>query len=349
VSRTARIVIIIILVASTLLTTGLSVRAQEAKPDLTGIKTFLLEKTEALNKGAQSLKKNIDAYYDLAKAAKFDYAALWSSKKAEVIKALEAAKADWMAISPTYEQAEGIVAGVPTLQKYDVILDAGAKDEVEYDITLPDGKVLAKPGNLFGLLETTLWGTEPTFITTVKADFDGNGKQDFGEVLPDANALKGFGDSTASYAEELEKSAKAWEPTASDAFTALVVMVPTMSEYFESWKESRFILGDKAARGDFAVISRLSDIQDILSGLQVVYKGVSPMVAGVDKARDTQIAKGLDDLRTYVAELYKQEKDGKKFTPEEAELFGSEAQAKATAITGQISQVAAQLKIKLAE
>ena len=73
------------------------------------------------------------------------------------------------------------------------------------------------------------------------------------------------------------------------------------------------------------------------------------MVAGVDKARDIQIAKGLDDLRTYVADLYKQEKDGKKFTPEEAELFGSEAQAKATAITGQISQVAAQLKIKLAE
>ena len=43
------------------------------------------------------------------------------------------------------------------------------------------------------------------------------------------------------YADELQADGQAWKPTASDAFTALVVMVPTMSEYFGQWKESRFV------------------------------------------------------------------------------------------------------------
>jgi len=97
------------------------------------------------------------------------------------------------------------------------------------------------------------------------------------------------------------------------------------------------------------VISRLSDIKDILSGLIVVYDSVSPQVVAVDAAQDEQIKRGLSDLREYVLALYAQELAGKRFTAEDADLYGTEAQSRAQAITGQIAQVAALLNITLPE
>lgn len=327
-----------------------SVFAQAAQADLSGIKNYLVEKATALADGADKLKVDADAYYDLAKAANFDYEALWKDKAAEVKDNLKQAKADWLVASPLYEQMEGIVAGVPTLAAYDGIIDAGAKGEVNYSITLPDGKILDKPGNLFGLLELALWGGDPEkAYAAQEADLDGNGTIEFGEVLPDANALKGFADNMVKYAQGLLTDAKAWEPTLSDAFTALVVMIPTMSEYFESWKLSRFVAGNESQQGEFSVISRLSDIKDILGSLDVIYGGVSPLVKGADEARDKQIASGLNSLKEYVSDLYDQEQQGKHFTAEEADLFGSEAQDKAESIAGQVSQVAALLNVQIAQ
>ena len=63
---------------------------------------------------------------------------------------------------------------------------------VPFDLKLPNGKVFAKPGNFFhALLEPTIWGTDARFVAPggVKADLDGDGKVEFGEVLPDANVL----------------------------------------------------------------------------------------------------------------------------------------------------------------
>ena len=44
-------------------------------------------------------------------------------------------------------------------------------------------------------------------------------------------------------------------------------MVPTISEYFGQWKVSRFVKGEAANAEAFNVVSRLSDIRDILTGL----------------------------------------------------------------------------------
>jgi hypothetical protein len=183
----------------------------------------------------------------------------------------------------------------------------------------------------------------------VEADFNKDGKLDFGEVLPEANVLKAGVDALDRYTAELLTTAEAWQPSESDAFTALVVMVPTMSEYFGSWKDSRFVMGDKSTQRDFVAISRLADIQDILGGLQVTYQGLSPMVETVDPAQDTQIDRGLRDLKAFVADVQSQETRGKRFTPEEADLLGAEAQDRATAITGQIAQVAGQLNVEIQE
>lgn len=347
--------LLFIVMCAALVLPGVSVFAQEAEADLTAIKDYLLEKTAELKTSTEALKEASQAYYDLAEAAGWDYEALLASNEAEVIEALSAAKAAWIEASPLYEQVEGIVAGVPSLAEYDVILDAGASAEedpegaVPFDLTLPDGTVLPQPGNLFGLLEATLWGTRESFTSGSVADIDGSGEVDFGEVLPEANMLKGAADLIDSYTTDLVAASEAWEPTESDAFTALVVMVPTMSEYFGSWKESRFVAGEESTQETFVVISRLSDIQDILSSLQVVYEGVSPLVASAGEEQNEQIGTALEELKAYVADLYTQELDGRQFTAEEADFYGTEAQDRAMNITGQITQVAELLGIELAE
>ena len=50
-----------------------------------------------------------------------------------------------------------------------------------------------------------------------------------------------------------------------------------------------------------------------------------------------------------MADVYKQEQDGKTFTPEEADTLGGEAQSRATSIAGQVSQVAARLNVEIDE
>jgi hypothetical protein len=346
----AGLMLIVIFVAA-LLVAPVSGQASEA--DLSAIKTYLLEKTDALQEATNRLNAAAQSYYQEAEAAEFDYDALWDSSADTVAPTLLEAKDAWFVASPLYEQMEGIVAGVPSLSTYDVILDAGTSAEedpesaVPFDLTLPDGTVLEKPGNLFGLLEATLWGTREEFTSGVSADLNGNGELEFGEELPEANMLLASAQAMKQYTDELADAANEWEPTDEDAFTALVVMIPTMSEYFGSWKESRFVMGDEATRTDFAVISRLSDIQDILSGLQVVYTGVSPLVTTVDAEQDEQIAQNLADLKAYVADIFTQENEGRRFTPEEADFFGSEAQDRAQAIAGQIVQVGALLDIPL--
>jgi hypothetical protein len=326
-----------------------------AGANLDGIKTYLLEKSSELTSNSKSLKEASDRYYGLAEAAGFDYDVMWESKPAEVSAALTEAKSAWMAASPVYEQMEGIVAGTPSLAEYDVILDAGASGDedpesaVPFDLTLPDGRVLPKPGNLFGVLESTLWGTYDDFTTGIEADLDRNGSVDFGENLPDANVLKAGADALDMYTTELGAASSEWQPTESDAFTALVVMVPTMSEYFNSWKNSRFILGDASEQRDFVVISRLADIQNILGSLQIVYGEVKPLVESTDSAQAAQIEQSLGDLKNFVADVQAKEDGGYQHTPEEADVLGAEAQNRATAIAGQVAQIAAKLNIQIEE
>ena len=323
--------------------------------NFSAIQSYLLGKTAELTAETAALEEAAQSYYDLAGSAGFDYQLLWQEHQAEVSATLAQARQNWIAASPLYEQVEGIVAGTPSLADYDVILDAGASAEedpenaVPFDLTLADGRVLAQPGNLFGVTEATLWGTEPAYSSGVQADLDGDGEIAFSDLLPEANVLLAAAQTLNQYAEELDAASAAWQPSESDAFTALVVMVPTMSEYFNSWKNSRFVLGDESTQRDFVVISRLADIQDILSSLQVVYAGIEPLAVSTDADLAAQVEQGMTELKAYVADVYTQEQDGKTFTPEEADLLGAEAQERATAIAGDVSQLAALLNIPIAE
>jgi hypothetical protein len=329
--------------------------AGTASADLAPVKDYLLGQVAKLQTATIELTAAADSYYALAEAEGFDYAALWANQPEALAAALADAKQAWIAASPAYEQMEGIVAGVPTLADYDVILDAGASSAedpegaVPFDLELPDGRVFPQPGNLFGVLESTLWGTYSGYASGVTGDLDTDGEVEFGEHLPDANVFKGASDLTASYVTELGEASQAWEPTESDAFTALVVMVPTMSEYFESWKNSRFVAGETSEQRDFVVISRLADIQDILTSLEVVYAQIKPLVAGYDSGQADLIETGMAELKAFVAGVYEEELAGKQFTAEEADALGAEAQDRATAVAGQVAQAAAALGIAIEE
>ncbi len=152
--------------------------------------------------------------------------------------------------NPSYEEMEGIVAGVPRLAQYDVDIDAGAdasdpENAVSFSLELPNGETLKQPGNLFFVTETALYGTNPDFLAKgVKGDVDGDGQVEFGEGLPDADIYLAATEEFESQAKNLDADAQEFEPTPSDAFTAITVMTPTMSEYFEAWKNSRFVAGE---------------------------------------------------------------------------------------------------------
>lgn len=356
-----RLVTVGFLVLSLLLLSACTSPKRETRPhgpapDLSGAKAYLLAQSEELVAETKALQQAASQYYDLARAHQFDYAALWSQEPHKARAALNTARQSFLKANPAYELMEGIVAGVDQLAQFDVDLDAGiaasegTEDVVSFDVTLPDGQVLAKPGNFFFLAEATLWGTRPEWTAQqVSPDLDGDGQVAFGEVLPDANVLKGVADAFASKSGELLQSARAWEPSEADAYTALVVMIPTMDEYFGAWKESRYVAGDQATSLQFVAASRLQDIVDILTGLQVVYGTVKPSIAAVDAAQASQTEGELKGLREYVLGILAREKAGHKFSAEEADLFGGEAQQKATAIAGQIAQAAAKVGVSIDE
>jgi hypothetical protein len=324
-----------------------------ATADLGAIKTYLLDHTALLVTETGKLREQAEGYYELAKSVDFDYAELLKTKGDDVAAFLKESQATFRKANPAYEQAEGVVAGVPVLADYDVILDAGSdgsdpESAVPFSIKTPAGKTFKQPGNFFFLLESSLFDTEPKFAAKgVKPDVDGDGKVEFGEALPDADFYVAAARDFEQNAKELDQASKDWKPAPADAFTAVVVMTPTMSEYFEAWKNSRFIAGGDASEKGFVATSRLSDITDILSGLVLVYGSIKPLIAADSAAQADQTGRALTDLRDFAARLRDEEAGGKTFTAEDAETLGGDAQTRAEAIAGQVSQAAGKLGITL--
>jgi hypothetical protein len=71
------------------------------------------------------------------------------------------------------------------------------------------------------------------------------------------------------------------------------------------------------------------------------------MISEEDAAQAEQTGKQLDELLAFVEDLEQREADGEKFTGEDADTLGSEAQARAEEIAGQVTQAAQRLGIEL--
>lgn len=108
--------------------------------------------------------------------------------------AVERTRAAWRDASPRYEQIEGFFAGQDPFDRLDLIIDAanpGVEGGVDHDVKLPDGMVLKRPGALFNLTESALWGLNSKY-TALKVNL--GAKDGLGNALPDANVLKGGAD-----------------------------------------------------------------------------------------------------------------------------------------------------------
>ena len=326
-----------------------------ADADLAAVKQYTLEQAQKMKAGSVALAASAQTYYDLLESHNFDYQAAWAADPTTLTQLVTDIKAHWLTASTHYELDEGIIAGVPSLAYYDVWIDAGPSAEeapaeaLEWTLTLPDGRELPSPGNFFhSLLEPAIWGTRDDF-GGLAVDLNGDGATQLGEALPDANLLLAAAQGLDSATSEMIAAVEGWQPTLSDAFTALAVMIPTMNEYFEQWKLSAFVAGESSEEAAFIGTSRLFDINGILSGLDFTYDSLAARVQTVDPALHDQINNGFADLRGYVGDLYGQEQAGTRFSAEQADLFGTEAQTKATALSGQVSQAAALLDIEIAE
>jgi hypothetical protein len=321
--------------------------AAAGSADLAALKDYMVGNGDQMAAGVTELLDFAQGYYDLAESVDFDYQALWDQHGAEIQPQLEAARVAWSEEAHGhYELNEGLVAGIPSLAYYDVLIDAGPTGEddptnaLDNSIDLPDGSTLERPGNLFhAVTEPTLWGTLDQY-TGLAIDMDGDGTIELGEALPDANVLLGSMQALDTATTELVGAIAAWEPTLDDTFTALVVMIPTMQGYFNDWKLSPAVLGDASEESGFVANSRLVDVLGILGGLDVAYDIVQPQIAAVDPDVATQIRTSLDDMVTFVQDIRDQEEAGMVFTPEQADLFGTQLQAQADDVAGQIAQAA---------
>lgn len=321
---------------------------------LVAIKAYLTEHVDALVAGATEYQALASTYFMAAETFDFDYEALWAAQGPVLAEGLASAREIWANdASGNYELAEGIVAGVPSLAHFDVWLDAGPSEEEDptnayaWTLTLPDGTTFENPGNIFHhITEPALFGTSADH-TALEVDLDGDGEITVTEALPEANYLLAGADALLDASTQLQEAVAAWEPTLSDAFTALVVMLPTAGDYFEQWKLSQFISGDAAETESFVGVSRLVDVLGIYNGLSVTWDNVGPLVADVDPDLAETITAGIADILTFVQDIRDQEVAGTAFTAEEAEQFGAEVQVKGDTVAGYVTQAAALLEIEL--
>ena len=304
-----------------------------------------------MKSNADCLQAETTKYYAAVKAANFDYKAAWgdgSTLRPVVLKMREC----WNNADNSYENVEGIVAGVPSLAKYDVLLDSGRSEGdnvAEFTLKLPNGKEVKNPGSFYNwLIEPQLFGTKTEWIGAKEIDVDGDGKIGFGDVLPEANLIMASADGLVQYTNEAVAAIAAWQPSQQDAFQALVTMTPTMDEYFGNWKDSRFVSGDAAKdQQAFVAKTRLEDVSRIVESIKTIYGGVHPTIGTKNAELAKQIEKGYADLDTLVRETLTKEKSGAKFTPAQAETLGKEAQDRAQALAGQVAQAAALVGVKV--
>ena len=321
--------------------------------DLSAVKGYLLDHTVRLKRDTAEVQKTAAAYDKLAARYDYDHARMLGEARPEVARLVRSLQDGFAKANPAYEEMEGVVAGVPSLADFDVIIDAGAdksdpENAVPFSVKTKDGRVFEQPGNFNYLIETAAFGTDARFAAKgVKPDLDGDGKVEFGEAVPDAQFVSAAANDFVGAATDLDAAARKWTPNTQDALTALVVMTPTMSEYFSAWKNSRAIAGDKATEKAFVAASRLQDIGDILGGLVLVYDNVRPAIAKADGQQARQTGDDLRGLHSFATRLQRAEAGGKKFTAADADSLGTEAQRRAEAIAGQISQAAGKLGIEL--
>jgi imelysin len=319
-----------------------------------GVKIYLLTTLQLVDRAAAEFVANSTAYAQIIEAHRGDYPRAFAAAGPELRAIIAKMQENYKAMdSFGYERVEGIVAGVPRLADFDIYLDAGVpKAEASADspaapvtLDLGNGRKIVEEGSLFTyIIEPTLWGTQPRFV--VPLDLNGDGAVGPRESLPKAEVLTAAAKDVRAKIAELIKTSRNWKPTVEDCFGAIIAMTPTLSGYFDDWKESRYA---PETSGRFTAVSRVSDMRGIMESVSVLYDAVHLKVSERDGALAKTIKAGFTNILAFIDRVEAREKKaGGKLTPAEIEELTSQAKEKSDKLVPQVEQAAAILNVKLA-
>ena len=311
-----------------------------------GVKAYLLKVLDSCTQAAAEFKKLSAAYAQLINAHGGDYAAAAKARPEDFGTLIRQMREAYQRLdSFGYEYVEGIVAGVPSLAKYDVELDSGnpakgaAPDDPVADVVVSAGDMkIDHEGALNNfLIEPAVYGTNPRFVaaTITLPGFEQP------VAVPKAQVVVGLADYAVDGYARLVKDSWAWQPTSQDCFEALVAMTPTLADYFEEWKESKKAGGSD---GRFVAVSRVSDMRGIMGSVKLIWSGLEEEVAPRDKELAAAITKGYAQIMAFIDDVQARENKAP-LNGEAIDFLGSQAKEKADQLTAQTAQAAALLKI----
>jgi hypothetical protein len=317
--------------------------AKAAVSNVGGVKTYLVETVTKMDAAAHEFVKNAQAYAAIIDSYQGNYAQAYAAKKSELDALVAAMRENYKAMdSFGYETVEGIVGGVDSFTHYDRDLDAGvpqaegAENVAEITLTLRGGGGIDRQGSLFTyIIEPALWGGDKRWVTPL--DLDGDGKIAPRESLPKVEVLLAASEDVAKRIDSLLADANAWQPTSADCISAMITMTPTLSDYFEDWKESRY---SSEQSGRFYAVSRVSDMRGIMGSCAVMYQAVDPEVAAKDAALAKSINKGFAGITSFLDKIDTREKAGE-ITLAEIDEMASQAKAHTDKLVPQIEQAQA--------
>ena len=315
-----------------------SVHAEETAASA---KSYLLQKLEKMTTASEDFVKNSEGYSALVAEHGGSVEAAYKADPKQMEKLVAKLQDDYKAMdSFGYETVEGIVAGVPSLADYDIYLDAGVPasegpEGVAPVVLLVNGEKIDKQGSLFTyIIEPMLWSGDKRWVVSVDS-----GKKS----LPRPEVLSAAAKDVNKKLGELLADAKSWNASISDCFGAMVVMTPTLSDYFEDWKESRY---SKEKSGRFQAVSRVSDMRGIMGSCQVMYEAVEKKVAEKDKSLARSIDSGFKGIMSFLDKIDAREKEGE-IKGAEIDELATQAKEKTDKLVPQIQQSAAVIGVKV--
>ncbi len=306
------------------------------------VKSYLLKSLEKVTEASQDFVTNSEAYSALIAANGGSIEAAYKAEPKKIEQLIAKMQENYKAMdSFGYETIEGIVAGVPSLADYDIYLDAGVpasegpEDVAPVVLDLGNGQTIDKQGSLFTyIIEPMLWGGDSRWVTPV----DGAEK-----LLPRPEILAAAANDVNKKLGELLADAKAWNASVSDCFGAMIIMTPTLSDYFEDWKESRYA---KEKSGRFQAVSRVSDMRGIMGSCQVMYEAVEGQVAEKDKSLAKSVDAGFKGIMSFLDKIEKREKQGE-IRGAEIDELATQAKEQTDKLVPQIEQSAAVVGVKV--
>ena len=338
--KTAPNLIVSVLATSfSLMGLAASVHAEETA---VSVKSYLLQKLEKMTTASEDFVKNSEGYSALVADHGGSVEAAYKADPKQMQKLVAKLQDDYKAMdSFGYETVEGIVAGVPSLADYDIYLDAGVPasegpEGVAPVVLVPvNGEKIDKQGSLFTyIIEPMLWSGDKRWVVSVDS-----GKKS----LPRPEVLSAAAKDANKKLGELLADAKSWNASISDCFGAMVVMTPTLSDYFEDWKESRY---SKEKSGRFQAVSRVSDMRGIMGSCQVMYEAVEKKVAEKDKSLAKSIDSGFKGIMSFLDKIDAREKEGE-IKGAEIDELATQAKEKTDKLVPQIQQGAAVIGVKV--